>query len=94
MVSTNDITTAITQEKRMKKWKREYKENVIREMNPEWKDLETELVECLQNNVSVVMSLRGSVSRRRRSNLFDFTNVRDCFTAGRRFAMTAYCNVI
>ena len=41
---TNDIATAITQEKRMKKWKREYKENVIREMNPEWKDLYAELI--------------------------------------------------
>ena len=36
---TNDVTATITQEKRMKKWKREYKENVIREMNPEWKDV-------------------------------------------------------
>ena len=41
---TNDVTAAITQEKGMKKWKREYKENVIREMNPEWKDLYVELV--------------------------------------------------
>ena len=41
---TNDITSAITQEKQMKKWQREYKENVIREMNPEWKDLYAELV--------------------------------------------------
>ena len=41
---TDDVTAAITQEKRMKKWKREYKENVIREMNPEWKDLYYDLV--------------------------------------------------
>lgn len=41
---TDDVTAAITQEKRMKKWKREYKENVIREMNPEWKDLYYNLV--------------------------------------------------
>ena len=41
---TNDVTAAITQEKRMKKWKREYKENVIREINPEWKDLYNDLV--------------------------------------------------
>ena len=41
---TNDINAAIVQEKRMKKWKREYKENVIREMNPEWKDLNHELM--------------------------------------------------
>jgi putative endonuclease len=40
---TNDIEAAIIQEKRMKKWKREYKENVIREINPEWKDLYDEL---------------------------------------------------
>ena len=41
---TNDVTSAITKEKRMKKWKREYKENVIREMNPDWTDLYDELV--------------------------------------------------
>ena len=40
---TKDVIAAITQEKRMKKWKREYKENVIREMNPEWNDLYDEL---------------------------------------------------
>ncbi|MEQ9229907.1 MAG: GIY-YIG nuclease family protein [Cyclobacteriaceae bacterium] len=34
-----DIETAIAREKQIKKWKREYKENVINEMNPEWKDL-------------------------------------------------------
>ena len=40
----DDVTTAITQEKKMKKWKREYKKNVIREINPEWKDLYDELI--------------------------------------------------
>ena len=40
---TNCVESAIAQEKRMKKWKRAYKENVIREMNPEWKDLPVEL---------------------------------------------------
>ena len=34
-----DIRFAIEQEKRMKKWKREFKENVINEMNLEWNDL-------------------------------------------------------
>ncbi len=41
---TNDVESAITQEKKMKKWKREYKENVINGMNPEWRDLYDELV--------------------------------------------------
>ena len=41
---TEDILSAITQEKRMKKWKREYKENVINEMNPEWRDLYPDLL--------------------------------------------------
>lgn len=36
---TADVYEAIKAEKRMKKWKREFKENVISEMNPDWKDL-------------------------------------------------------
>lgn len=36
---TNDITTAIQREKNIKKWKREWKENIIKEMNPKWADL-------------------------------------------------------
>lgn len=33
------IEEAIAKEKVMKKWKREWKENLIRQMNPDWKDL-------------------------------------------------------
>ena len=40
---TNCVESAITKEKQMKKWKRAYKENVIKEMNPEWRDLYCEL---------------------------------------------------
>ena len=36
---TNNVQSAILKEKRMKKWKREFKEYVINEMNPEWNDL-------------------------------------------------------
>lgn len=36
---TDDINSAIQEEKRMKKWKRGFKENVINEMNPNWDDL-------------------------------------------------------
>lgn len=35
----NDIIKAIENEKRMKKWKRQYKINVIEKLNPEWEDL-------------------------------------------------------
>jgi putative endonuclease len=38
------IESAITREKQMKKWKREWKIRRILEMNPEWKDLYEELV--------------------------------------------------
>ncbi len=41
---TQDINSAIIQEKRMKKWKREYKDNIINDMNPEWIDLYDGLV--------------------------------------------------
>ena len=42
--STTDINSAIKKEKQMKKWKREYKENLINKMNPEWKDLYDEIL--------------------------------------------------
>ena len=35
----NDINRAIEIEKRMKKWKRQYKINVIEHFNPKWEDL-------------------------------------------------------
>ncbi len=35
----DDIQTAIQREKTMKHWVREWKINVINEINPEWKDL-------------------------------------------------------
>ncbi len=38
-----DVTTAISREKLIKKWKREYKLAVIEKMNPEWRDLYDEL---------------------------------------------------
>ena len=34
-----DMTTAIQREKQVKKWHREWKEELINDMNPEWKDL-------------------------------------------------------
>jgi putative endonuclease len=33
------ITAAITREKQLKKWNRAWKERLINEMNPDWKDL-------------------------------------------------------
>lgn len=36
---TNDIQSAIQREKNLKKWKREWKINLIEMSNPEWKDL-------------------------------------------------------
>ncbi len=43
-LETDNVESAILQEKRMKKWKREYKENVINALNPEWRDLYPEIV--------------------------------------------------
>jgi putative endonuclease len=37
--STNSIESAIIKEKQIKKWKRQYKLNVINHKNPEWNDL-------------------------------------------------------
>ncbi len=40
---TGDVESAIKCEKNMKEWKREWKENRINEMNPEWKDLYSDI---------------------------------------------------
>ena len=34
-----DVAKAIEMEKRLKRWKRKYKESLIEKMNPEWRDL-------------------------------------------------------
>ncbi|HEX4045864.1 MAG TPA: GIY-YIG nuclease family protein [Gammaproteobacteria bacterium] len=39
-----DITEAISREKVIKKWKRQYKMNIIEGVNPNWKDLYDELI--------------------------------------------------
>lgn len=42
--ATTDIMSAITREKQLKKWKREWKERLINEKNSEWKDLYEDLI--------------------------------------------------
>ncbi|HNZ86205.1 MAG TPA: GIY-YIG nuclease family protein [bacterium] len=37
--STNDIFSAITREKQMKKWNRKWKLELIEKFNPNWEDL-------------------------------------------------------
>ena len=36
---TTDVTSAITREKQIKKWRREKKNRLVEELNPEWRDL-------------------------------------------------------
>ncbi len=40
---TNDVESAIIREKQMKKWKRQWKIELIEKLNPEWKDLYSEI---------------------------------------------------
>ena len=37
--STSDVNAAILREKRLKKWKRKWKIELIEKLNPNWKDL-------------------------------------------------------
>jgi putative endonuclease len=39
---TEDVNSAIAREKQLKNWHRQWKINLIEEMNPEWKDLSEE----------------------------------------------------
>ena len=36
---TNDVYSAISREKQLKKWSRSKKDALVHQMNPEWKDL-------------------------------------------------------
>ena len=40
---TNEVESAITREKQMKRWKRQWKIDLIQKNNPEWKDLYNEI---------------------------------------------------
>jgi putative endonuclease len=42
--TTNDVKSAIEREKQLKNWHREWKRNLINEVNPEWYDLSTEFL--------------------------------------------------
>ncbi|MDO8570046.1 MAG: GIY-YIG nuclease family protein [Candidatus Daviesbacteria bacterium] len=42
--SCQDVTEAIIREKQMKKWKRQWKIQLIEKQNPTWKDLYAEIV--------------------------------------------------
>lgn len=43
--ATNDVSGAIDAEKRMKKWRREKKNRLIEEENPDWDDLAPDLLD-------------------------------------------------
>lgn len=38
----NDVNAVIAREKEIKKWRREKKDNLVKTLNPEWKDLSLE----------------------------------------------------
>ncbi|MCF7812020.1 GIY-YIG nuclease family protein [Candidatus Gracilibacteria bacterium] len=41
---TNDISIAITREKQLKHYSQKWKSNLIREINPEWRDLSSDFL--------------------------------------------------
>jgi len=40
---TNDVITALSREKEIKKWRREKKNSLVVTVNPEWRDLSTQI---------------------------------------------------
>jgi len=41
---TNDVYSAISREKQLKKWNRSKKNHLVQQMNPDWKDLSADWV--------------------------------------------------
>jgi putative endonuclease len=41
---TDDLNSAIQRERRLKKWRRKWKIELIEQVNPDWKDLYDELM--------------------------------------------------
>lgn len=62
--TTNDIRGAILREKRIKKWKRKWKIELIEKQNPEWKDLYYELFEMDSRCSLPRTSIRGGNDKR------------------------------
>lgn len=42
--STSDVESAITREKQIKNWRRQWKLNAINKFNPDWKDLYKDII--------------------------------------------------
>nr|VFK14256.1 MAG: putative endonuclease [Candidatus Kentron sp. LFY] len=47
---TDDVGTAISREKEIKKWRRQKKNNLVAAMNPEWKDLSEDWLVWMKTN--------------------------------------------
>jgi len=43
--STADVNEAILREKRLKKWNRQWKIDLIKKLNPDWRDLSVDFLE-------------------------------------------------
>lgn len=56
---TEDIVSAITREKQIKKWNRAWKIRLIEEVNPEWEDLYYKLIGESMITVDSVDQLKG-----------------------------------
>jgi len=52
----NDVHAAIAREKEIKKWRREKKNNLVKTMNPEWKDLSLEWEQKQDFSLSLEMT--------------------------------------
>lgn len=48
-MKTNDIRSAIQREKRIKKWYKSWKIELIEKFNPDWKDLYDDLINQIEN---------------------------------------------
>ena len=46
----NDINAAIEREKQLKNWRREWKNNLVNKINPDWNDLSEQMLKQVQHD--------------------------------------------
>jgi putative endonuclease len=67
------MTNALSREKQLKNWKREWKNKLVNDFNPDWKDLSSEVGVTTYIITRVKQQYRGMAGQPRNDENFKFS---------------------